>query len=552
MSKKVKRILSLVMAMAMLLALAACGDKTPAQTPAPTAAPTAAATATPAPTAAPTAEPTAAPETTMVVGYSPFSEKFSPFFAKTAYDQDAAAMTQVGLIGNDRGGSLVLLGIEGETRDYNGVDYFYSGIADTVVTQNADGTVDYDITIRDDIVFSDGEPMSIDDVIFNMYVLSDPSYVGSSTFYALPIEGMAEYRSGMDLLSNLILAAGIENTDFSLWTEQEQTDYWTAFWVAGEAFAEEIFEYCKPYGATTVAEAAGLWGFGDLPEEATAADFFQVIVDTYGFDISDSGINYESAGSAISDLILEKLGDKADVYTKAVSIGNSASSITGIQRTGDYSVRVHMTEFSATAIYQLGISVAPLHYYGDASLYNYAGNSFGFPKGDLSIVRSKTTQPMGAGAYVFQSYQNGTITYKANELYYKGAPKTTYVLFQEGADGDKLAGIVSGQFDVTDPSFSTPTVEAIKGYNSNGELTGNIISTSTVNNLGYGYIGISAVTVNVGGDIASDASKALRKGFATLFSVHRDTVINSYYGDRASVIQYPISNTSWAAPPSGR
>ncbi len=30
--------------------------------------------------------------------------------------------------------------------------------------------------------------------------------------------------------------------------------------------------------------------------------------------------------------------------------------------------------------------------------------------------------------------------------------------------------------------------------------------------------------------------------------MNRDTVINSYYGDRASVIQYPISNTSWAAP----
>ena len=34
----------------------------------------------------------------------------------------------------------------------------------------------------------------------------------------------------------------------------------------------------------------------------------------------------------------------------------------------------------------------------------------------------------------------------------------------------------------------------------------------------------------------------------TVLSVYRDTVINSYYGDRAAVIQYPISNTSWAAP----
>ncbi|MER2144181.1 MAG: ABC transporter substrate-binding protein, partial [Eubacteriales bacterium] len=65
---------------------------------------------------------------------------------------------------------------------------------------------------------------------------------------------------------------------------------------------------------------------------------------------------------------------------------------------------------------------------------------------------------------------------------------------------------------------------------------------------GYGYLGINADLVNVNGEPGSEESKALRKGFMTLFAVYRDTVINSYYGDRAAVIQYPISNTSWAAP----
>jgi peptide/nickel transport system substrate-binding protein len=189
-----------------------------------------------------------------------------------------------------------------------------------------------------------------------------------------------------------------------------------------------------------------------------------------------------------------------------------------------------------------------MHYYGDKSLYDYDNNMFGFKKGDLSIVKSKTTTPMGAGAYKFVSYENGVITFEANESYWEGAPKTKYILFQECADGDKLAGVVSGSFDLTDPSFSTDVVDSIKGYNSNGELTGDVITTNTVDNLGYGYIGINAENVKVGDDSASTASKDLRKAFATLFAVYRDTVINSYYGDRASVIQYPISNTSWAAP----
>lgn len=536
MSKTLNKVLALVLALAMAFALVAC------QTTTPTTEPTDAATTEPATEPATEEKPS-----TLVVGYSPFSEKFSPFFAKTAYDQDAYTMTQVGLIGNDRAGNLILKGIEGETVDYNGKDYFYDGIADTDIVQNDDGTVDYNIKIRDDIVFSDGTPMTIDDVIFNMYVLSDPTYDGSSTFYAVPIEGMAEYRAGMELLSNMIVAAGPDNTDFTYWTEDEQKAYWDAFWAAGEVFAQEIADYCKNYGATNVSEGAALWGFEGLAADATAADFFKAIVDKYGYDVSDSGINAETAGSAITDLINAQLGDKADAYAKGISTGESAANIAGIKKTGDYSMTVHCTKFEATAIYQLGVSVAPMHYYGDASLYDYDNNSFGFPKGDLSLIRSKTTHPMGAGPYVFEQYENGVITYHANELYYKGTPKTQYLLFQEGSDGDKLAGVVSGQFDITDPSFSQSTVDSIKEYNG-GELTGSVITTDTVDNLGYGYIGVCAATVNVGGDKASDASKDLRKAFATLFSVYRDTVINSYYGERASVIQYPISNTSWAAP----
>ena len=536
MSKTLNKVLALVLALAMAFALVAC------QTTTPTTEPTDAATTEPATEPATEEKPS-----TLVVGYSPFSEKFSPFFSKTAYDQDAYVQTQVALIGNDRAGNLILKGIEGETVDYNGKDYFYDGIADTDIVQNDDGTVDYNIKIRDDIVFSDGTPMTIDDVIFNMYVLSDPTYDGSSTFYAVPIEGMAEYRAGMELLSNMIVAAGPDNTDFTYWTEDEQKAYWDAFWAAGEGFAQEIADYCKNYGATNVSEGAALWGFEGLDADATAADFFKAIVDKYGYDVSDSGINAETAGSAITDLIAAQLGDKADAYAKGISTGESAANIAGIKKTGDYSMTVHCTKFEATAIYQLGVYVAPMHYYGDASLYDYDNNSFGFPKGDLSLIRSKTTHPMGAGPYVFEQYENGVITYHANELYYKGTPKTQYLLFQEGSDGDKLAGVVSGQFDITDPSFSQSTVDSVKEYNG-GELTGSVITTDTVDNLGYGYIGVCAATVNVGGDKASDASKDLRKAFATLFSVYRDTVINSYYGERASVIQYPISNTSWAAP----
>lgn len=536
--KSSKKFLALLLALMMCVGvLAGCGNSTPAP----------AESSAPAESAEPASDNS---DTPLVVGYSPFSSKFSPFFAETAYDQDVASMTAISLLTSDRTGAIVYNGIEGETINYNGTDYTYYGPADLVVTENADGTVYYDFTLRDDLVFSDGEPITIDDVIFSMYVLCDPTYDGASTLYAQPIEGMEEYRSGMDTRQNLILAAGPDAyAENEFYTEDQYNTFWAAFNAAGEKFAQEIIDYVVALGYAeegNVAAAASAWGY-ELAEDATAADFFAAIVDNYGYDLSDDGINAETAGTSISAFIEAELGDAADEYKAGVQTGESAANISGIQKTGDYSMRVVTTKVDATAIYQLGVTIAPLHYYGDASLYDYDNNSFGFTKGDLSSVRAKTTQPMGAGPYKFVKFENGVVNFEANDLYFQGAPKTKYINFLETQEADKLNGVVTGTIDITDPSFSKDVVAAVESANG-GTLNGDVITVNTVDNLGYGYIGMCSKVMNVGGEPDSEASKNLRKAFGTIFSVYRDVAIDSYYGERASVINYPISNTSWAAP----
>ena len=63
------------------------------------------------------------------------------------------------------------------------------------------------------------------------------------------------------------------------------------------------------------------------------------------------------------------------------------------------------------------------------------------------------------------------------------------------ADQDKLNGITTGTVDIGDPSFTNENIAAIMATNSNGELTGDIITTNTVDNLGYGYIGQNALNM---------------------------------------------------------
>lgn len=494
---------------------------------------------------------------TMVVSVEQGMEgKFSPFFYLSANDATVVESFTLYTLMSDRVANPVNEAIEGETRAYNGTDYTYTGPADVIVTENDDGSVYYDITMRDDIYFTDGVQATIDDVIFGLYVYLDPTYDGNGTLYSLPIEGLEEYRSGMDTLFNLIASAGKDGyTENEYYTQEQYDAFWADLEQAGEAFAQEIVDYCIANGNNTADDDISLvapnWGF-EVAEGGTVADFWHAIEAAYADEngVTDYATlsSTETAGSSLFDLM-----ENYDEYVVGVETGESAPSITGIQKTGDFSVRVVTTELDATAIYQMSLPIAPMHYYGDPDLYDYDNNMFGFEKGDLSIVKEKTTQPLGCGPYIFKEYSNGVVYMDANPDYYKGEPLVKHLNYLESSEDNKVSGIVAGTLDVSDPSYSTDTAKQIAVENGFSEdewenFDGPVLTTKLIDYRGYGYIGINPNNVNVGGEPASDASKALRHAIATVLAVYRDEAIDSYYGATASVINYPISNTSWAAP----
>ena len=391
----------------------------------------------------------------LVIGCDKLNKKFNPFVAETVPDQQAVSLTQLYLIGNDRQGRIVYNGIDGEVRAYNGSNYTYYGPADieTRYNRKKDETLYY-ITLRDDLKFSDGEPVTIDDVLFTIYVLCDKNYKGDYKLGSHDIKGLSKYQKNKNI-----------------------------------------------------------------------------------------------------------------------------KNIAGIRRLGNYKMSITTNGFDASMIQSLKIPICPLHYYGNIEKYNYSKKKFGFKKGDISTVCANKTSPVGAGPYRFVKYEQKVIYYTSNEIYYKGCPQIAYVQLKEMKEilnatqakidnepspekvpGDEKAEdtkkdpalnrnaealeMTEGTVDVLDTVLSKEDISWVSYANSNGEISGNRISTNFVPTGIYQYIGINPDNVKTGTDAYSEKSKNLRKALATAFSAFR-SILYDYYADGTCIIQYPCSSASW-------
>lgn len=534
--------------------------------------------------------------TPLVIGSGAFSEKFSPFFYDTVYDRHVVELTQVKLLTTDRTGAIVFNAIEGETRPYNGVDYFYNGVADTAVDYDeASDTTKYTVKLRDDLYFSDGVQATADDIIFTYYVFLDPAYVGSTTLRTYPIIGLQDYLTQTtsdvyakyETLANGIIEAGRDHewTDADAWTQEQQDAYWALIDGRWTFEVQGIVDYVNAKYADKAAEALGvsadeiaaepglkiaagmtLWGFGDVAdgvltaksgktfkladgEFPTIEDYVAETVEAYAGDANEFFSTESTNSDNQSILSYAKDTFISDLGSQDPEMGEGIPNISGIRKVDDYTVEITTDGYEAPTIYQLFEGyLAPMHYYGDPEQYDYDNNMFGHPYNDLSIVEAKTNHPMGAGPYKFIRYENKVAYFEASEHYFDGEPVTKEVQYRETNTNEFVAALSAGTIDVGDMSGSKSNYEEIASYNSNGDINGDVVNTIKVDNLGYGYIGMNADTMNVGGEPGSEASKNLRRGIATVFSVYRDTAYDSYYGEAASVINYPISNTSWAAP----
>ncbi|ONI38116.1 hypothetical protein AN639_11485 [Candidatus Epulonipiscium fishelsonii] len=119
---------------------------------------------------------------TSVIAIGDLNGAFHPFFYTTHYDDIINDAVNAALIGLDREGNFV------------------PGVADfkveEVTNDAGEAQTIYTFTLKDDIKFSDGEPMTSEDIIFSFLIQLDPTYDGIATMNTLAIAGLEEYTKG--------------------------------------------------------------------------------------------------------------------------------------------------------------------------------------------------------------------------------------------------------------------------------------------------------------------------------------------------------------------
>ena len=418
-----------------------------------------------------------ADKTLVIAVPATFEEKWNPFLAESAYDQDVMDQIFVGPTRINKDNEMIPWGGNIET------------------TENADGTVTYTVTVKPGMYFSDGVEVTIDDYLYGLYVCADPSYTGPSALITEDIIGIKEYYYDDPNYSSVIAGFAataaekysldtISKEDFMTYLIESNLEGWWAGlssydwkgYAEGEGFAAQ-------YAAIDAANA-----------DAVLALIAEIEYTNY-YEYYDPQTWWEA--KLAESYIAGNLADGIDV-----------AEISGIKRIDDYTATVTYGSVNISGDRNISFSFVPEHYYGSVV------------KGDVSSILSNMI-PLGSGPYIFKGFADNIATVVANVNYFEGVPVIGTVKFQYVPEADALASLASGVIDICNPSGSKENVEELESLGLAYDLT---------DNAGYGYSGFNCDNLDIN----------VRRGLFSLMN-RRASVAGYYGSKIAQVIERPMT-----------
>ncbi len=443
----------------------------------------------------------------LIIACKQFSKKFNPFSASSQADKQVVDLTQIKLVKSDRAGKVIYNGIDGEVLQYGNEEYTYYSATDLSI--NYDKRTDktkYTITLRDDLVFSNGEKLTIDDVIFSLYVFCDNDYKGSANLKNMPIQGLLNYQansSKAEKLSKKKVARYIKKNPAELknFIKQNITEQGIEGKEANRLIDIQARMLLARNTGKKVKKISGIQRTGD-----------------YGLTITTQGYCKEmSAALQIPICALHYYGDTSKYQYEKNRFGFRRGDISSI----------------------LANKTAP-----------FGAGAYRFVKVENDVVYFTSNELYYLGCPQIAYLQLKDMTEKLEETRKELLDKTS----ASGGEGEEESVTLAeamelseGVVDVIAGDFTKEELAQISLLNSNNKLSGNKVNTRFVGDGRYHYIGIHGENVSVGKNAGSESSKSLRKALATLFSVSRG-ILEETDGERVRIVNYPIAAESWVSP----
>ncbi len=462
---------------------------------------------------------------------------------------------------HDRNGRELLTAENGYSAKYAGQTFNYATVAGIYEEYDAENDIStYTIKLNPKAKFSNGTQITADDLIYTYYVYCDNSYNGAFSLKESAITGLRGYRFNDTAAENVFVseeeikeALAKPSDDLKKLirdqiiypTLKEEQEWCSKNWDSMNGY------YITKFDIHSAEEFFVLLYTSSLqPDyEIDGKTFDQIVEDTtelFGMNYKTLARNYQNDLEYFNDkvelivenyLYSEKLKDAG---------GTPIDYITGINKLDNLSINIAVKGKGDTLKAQIcNISILSLEYYGDKAGYNYDAHAFGLTRGDVSVIRSKLSAPMGYGPFEFAGYYDGKVYLEAN-TYYFGNKASAVLCLNTVAGEDEISEYLAGNIDILSKKVAEMTDEELLAIAQDSQSTKAIMYNSD----SYSYFGINCDELKLGDKSTSSASLHLRKAIAIIIAQARREAISECFDSEEIVMEYSFSTSFWGTPTS--
>ncbi len=446
---------------------------------------------------------------TLKIGVSGIEGVLNPFYAESEADREIV--------------SQMFRTIQRRNSDNKFVNYS-GGISYEFVGENS---IKYTVSINEDLFFSDGTNITIDDVIFFYHFIADASYDGVySDWYLNDIAGLKEYYFDDKNYESSV-------SDI----EKKVEEKYTVSNISTDDYADYLFN----------TKLEGRFN-GDLDSDSPYGSTWRDYILGFGYEEAINDLGNRPSEEKVTKLVARAEAEtnpenynpanwyREKLYSAYIednySDGMDVDSIEGIKKVDDYTCTVLFNSRNINAIAQL-----------NAMLVSKAYMSSEYIKGSADKIKDIDGYGVCSGAYVVTEYADDIVSMEANEYYGEDVCEFANLKFIElSEDADPIKQVKSGKVDIVRTLATAKNINSLENKNVRyfvedcNYYTSLFFNTRTLDiSVRKALIGVCNISSAVDGQIGSYYTRLLRP-LSVRYEEYPSSVTQPYYSESAFAV----------------